>query len=307
LSPLASMSPLATTACVYYGYSSTQVRIGVDAYAMLHPNRIDIGSLVGLSHSSLNIPINYPIIYHPMVLLSSITSSNIADLLTKPLSLSRHRSTTTLIGDLHSPTSTPPTSVASTLVASTTTVDSLAAVVDSATVSDSVLTAPALPIVLDTGTSVARPSDFSLEIAQASYGLIRSPISVVSKALASTPVDPYTLITGEDAIDLLSSDLSALNSDSVETVSSFTKVTFDIRQFGTASLTFIYSKSTSELLHIFVDPTQIDWLHWVPLPRLILPESYFHIFGLDYLQAFALLHLIPIWIYYLLHFAVNLD
>jgi len=47
---------------------------------MLHPNRIDIGLLVGLFHSSLNIPINYPIIYHPMVLLLSIASSNIADL-----------------------------------------------------------------------------------------------------------------------------------------------------------------------------------------------------------------------------------
>jgi len=168
-----------------------------------------------------------------------------------------------------------------------------------------------LPIALDTGASISRTSDFTLDITQASYGLIRSPISDVSKALASkalasTPVDPYTLITGEDAIDLSSSDL-ALNSNSVETAASFTKVSFDIRQFGTASLTFIYSKSTSELLHIFVDPTQIDWLHWFPLPRLILPESYFHIFGLDYLHAFTLLHLIPIWIYCLLHFAVNLE
>jgi len=234
-----------------------------------------------------------------MALLPSIAScpSNIADLLSKPLS--RHRfdtligDTTTIIsligaGPADHPlaSATPTTSVASTLVAPT--------LVASPTVSDSVLTAPALPIVLDTGTSLARPSDFSLEIAQASYGLIRSPISIVSKALASTPVDPYTLITGEDAIDLSSLDLST--SDSVETVSSFTKVTFDIRNFGTATLTFIYSRSTSELLHIFVDPTQVDWLHWIPLPRLTPTESYFHICGRDYPQAFALFHLIPIWI-----------
>ena len=188
---------------------------------------------------------------------------------------------------------TPTTSVASTLVAPT--------LVASPTVSDLVLTAPALPIVLDTGTSLARPSDFSLEIAQASYGLIRSPISIVSKALASTPVDPYALITGEDAIDLSSPD-TALNANSdsdtatISDLSSFTKVAFDIRDFGTATLTFIYSRSTSELLHIFVDPTQVDWLHWIPLPRLTPTESYFHICGRDYLQAFALLHLIPIWI-----------
>jgi len=253
-----------------------------------------------------------------MALLPSIASFNVADLLSKPLS--RHRFTTTaVIGDLHSPT--PTTLVASTLVAaaptlvaSTTTVDSLAAVVDPAPASASVPTI--LPIVLDTGATFSRtpfPSDFC--VAQASYGLFRSPISVVSKALTfkassefASTVDPYTLITGEDvsvAVDLSSLDLFALNSDSVETASSFAKVHFDIRAFGTATLTFIYSKSTSELLHIFVDPTQVDWLHWTPLPRLILPESNFHIFGLDYLQAFTLFHLIPIWIYCLLHFGLN--
>jgi len=245
-----------------------------------------------------------------MALLPSIASysSNIADLFTKPLSLSRHRfTTTTLIGDLHSPS--PSTSVASTVDTATVNFSATVAPAPASTVvpfiSDSVPTA--LLIVLDTGASLARPSDFSLEVTQASYGLFRSPISVVSKALASTPVDPYALITGEDAIDLSSSDLSALNSDLVETASSFVKVHFDIRAFRTATLTFIYSKSTSELLHILVEPTQIDWLHWVPLPRLTPTESYFHIFGRDYLQAFALLHLIPIWIYYLLHFAVNLE
>jgi len=268
--------------------------------------QIDVGALV------YSILLNIPSNYHPMNLLPAFaptSNSNISDLFTKPLSLSRHRfTTTTLIGDLHSPA--PSTSVASTVDSVTT----ASAVVDSfptaTTASASVPTI--LPIVLDTGaTRTPFPSDFC--VAQASYGLFRSPISVVSKALASTPVDPHTLITGEDvSVDFdLSSPDALIDSDSGPSVSfdsdSFTKVHFDIRAFGTATLTFIYSKSTSELLHILLEPTQIDWLHWVPLPRLILPESYCHIFGLDYLQAFTLFHLIPIWIYFLLHFAVNLE
>jgi len=241
-----------------------------------------------------------------MALLLSIaspTTSNIADLFTKPLS--RHQ-LDTLIGDT-SPTTTT-ASVISTLVASTATATVVAPPSDSGPTLHPNLDL-ALPFVLDTGaTRTTFPSDFC--VAQASYGLFRSPILVVSKALtsklASTPVDPYTLITGEDvSVDLdLSSPDTIIDSDSG---SSFTTVSFDIRQFGTSTLTFIYSKSTSELLHLFVDPTQIDWLHWVPLPRLILPESYYHIFGLDYLQAFTLFHLIPIWIYCLLHFVVNLE
>jgi len=246
-----------------------------------------------------------------MNLLSSIAScsSNVADLFTKLIS--RHRFDT-LIGDIFH-TTVDPTSAASTTSVARPTV----AVVTSSTNSDSVPTttpvgpiiAPTLPIVLDTGASLTTSpfkSDF-LPVTQAPYGLIWSSILVISKALASkalasTPVDPYTLITGEDAVtavDLLSSDLFDLNSNSVATA-------FDIREFGTSTLTFVYFTSTLELLHIFVDPTQIDWLHWIPLPRLILPESYFHIFGLDYLQAFTLFHLIPIWIY-LLHFAVTLE
>jgi len=272
----------------------------------------------------LNIPINY----HPMNLLPSIASPvtpNVADIFTK--SLPTHRRLVSFIGAdptidtlaLAAPKTSAPvataTVAASTLVAST--VDPLAAVVDPTSDLVPELHPNPLPIVLDTCASYSLTpfdSDF-LPVAQASYGLFRSPTSVVSvnsvvsKTLASTPVDQHTLITGEDAVavDLSSLDLFDLNSDSVETASSFTKVYFDIRQFGTSTLTFIYSKSTLELLHIFVEPTQIDWLHWVPLPRLILPESYFHIFGLDYPQAFALFHLIPIWIYCLLHFTVNLE
>jgi len=249
-----------------------------------------------------------------MNLLPSLASypSNIADLFTKPFSLTRHRFTTTsLIGDLHSPN--PTTSVTST--GDSATVVATVTVVAPPT-SESVPAAPSLPIVLDTGASFARPSDFSLEVTQASYGLFRSPISVVTKALASTPVDPYTLITGEDVsvdlVDLSSPDITTIvidsdfDSDSGPSLGpSFIKVHFDVRQFGTASLTFIFSPNWS-LIKVFVTPTQVDWIHWVPLPRLTPTESYFHISGLDYLQAFTLFHLIPIWIY-LLHSAINLD
>jgi len=264
---------------------------------MPHPNRVDAW-FIPFFFEYTNI-INS---IHPMNLLPAFAPTsnfNIADLFTNPLP--RHRFDT-LIGDTATPLSSTPVAptvdsapVGSTVVAS-------ASVPTATSVSDSVQAATTTPpIVLDTGASYSRApsaSDF-LPVGHASYGLIRSPISVVSKALASkafasTPVDPYTLITGEDAIDLSSSDLS--NSGSVETASSFVKVHFDIRAFGTATLTFVYSKSSSELLHIFVDPNQIDWLHWIPLPRLTPTESYFHICGRDYLQAFALLHLIPIWI-----------
>jgi len=296
---------VAIMACAYYSNRSIQYLIIVSPL-WIDPMTDDSMSRYWSRDIGLFILLNIPIInYHPMAPLPSIASlanSNIADLLSKPLS--RHRFNI-LIGD--ATTSIPPsTSVAST-VNSVTTASAVVALT-ATTVSDSVPTGPTLPIVLDTGASYSRApsaSDF-LPVGHASYGLFRSPISVVSKALASTPVNPYTLITGEDAIDLSSSDLFALNSDSVETAPSFTKVNFAVRQFGTASLTFIFSPNWS-LIKVFVTPTQVDWIHWIPLPRLILPESYFHIFGLDYLQAFTLLHLIPIWIYCLLHFAVNLE
>jgi len=250
-----------------------------------------------------------------MALLPSIASysPNVADRLTnsKPLPTITHQRIVSLIGADHPLASATPSapSVATATVA----------VVASAASVPSLH--PNLPLpTLDTGDSVSispSRSDF-LPVAQAPYGLIRSAFdtSVASNSsvasdskayskVASTPVDPYTLITGEDTA--ISVDLSSPDTTTISDLSNFTKVSFDIREFGTATLTFIYSKSTSELLHIFVDPTQIDWLHWAPLPRLILPESYFHIFGLDYLHAFTLLHLIPIWIYCLLHFAVNLE
>jgi len=178
------------------------------------------------------------------------------------------------------------------------------------TVSDSVSSLHLNLIPLDAGASISRTLDFALEIAQASYGLIRSAfdtsVTSDSKAcsyskVASTPVDPHTLITGEDAIDLLFPD-----SDSVDTAEfASTLVYSSFRQFGTATLVFL-SDANSKLITILVEPTQVDWIHWVPLPRLTPTESCFHIFGHDYLQAIAFFHLIPIWIYFLLHFVVNL-
>jgi len=307
---------VATTACVY---EANALYRGHHQSSILFVNCsvIDIAfngmDLIDSSYSSLNIRINY----HPMNLLSSIAS--IADLFTRPLpTISHHRYTQLVIGDVpitptplsasaHSTATVDSATVAPT---STITVNSLATVIASVPTAVPTSDSVALPIVFDAGAPYPRTpfaSDFALKVTQAPYGLIRSALSVASKAhtskLASTPVDPYTLITGEDVsvsfdsdpIDLSSTD-PTLASNSVEPF-----------EFGTAILTFIYYKSTSELLHIFVEPTQIDWLHWVPLPRLILPESYYHIFGLDYLQAFTLFHLIPIWIYCLLHFAVNLN
>jgi len=279
----------------------------MDDPLMLHPNRNDVGLLVGLFHSLLNIPINYQASIHPMALLPSIASrpSNIADLLSKPLSCHRFD---TLIGDISSPTPTtsvvsplvaftatvaPPTLVAPTVDSSAATVVASAPTVPSAT-SDSVPSLHpnfTLPIVLDTGASYSRApsaSDF-LPVTQAPYGLFRS---------ASASIDPYTLITGEDVsvdpIDLSSPDITTIAIDS-DSGPSCTKVSFDIRQFGTASLTFIFSPNL-DLIKVFVTPTQVDWIHWVPLPRLTPTESYFHICGRDYLQALALFHLIPIWI-----------
>jgi len=215
---------------------------------MLHPNR----------HLVYSILLNIPISYHPMNLLPTLaptsSNSNIANLLSKPLSCHRFD---TLLGDIHYPT---PLSASASLTA---TVDSATVdpvVASPTTTSDSVPTlqpnlalALTLPIVLDTGASFSispSRSDF-LPVAQAPYGLIRSALSVASKAytskLASTPVDPYTLITGED-ISADPFDLSSPN-------------------------TTIDSDSG--------------------------PSS----FGC--LQTFTLFHLIPIWIYSLLHFGLE--
>jgi len=236
-----------------------QVRIDPDtpSESMLHP-------MTWLFLSSLNIPINYQASIHPMTLLPSIASpvaSNIADHLSKPLPTITHQRIVSLIGTFDTLASATTTSVdPSATVAPTTTLPS-----DSVPFNPNLDPAPLLPVI-DTGaphhsvTSFA--SDFALEVSQASYGLIRSAASVAygysskSSSRSTLSNDPYTLITGEDTIvDLSSPDTVDFDSDSGPT---FTKVSFDIKQFGTASLTFIYSKSSSELLHIFVDPNQID-------------------------------------------------
>jgi len=98
-----------------------------------------------------------------------------------------------------------------------------------------------VPYVIDTGASYpiapASTSDFAI----APFGLIHSA-KVASKAYSSqrysTPVDPYTLITGEDIIsDLLSLDPFDLVSDSVELG------TIEFSEFGTATLTLIYTSN----------------------------------------------------------------
>jgi len=188
-----------------------------------------------------------------MNLLPSLATcpSNVAGLFTKPLS--RHRfPTAALIGDLHS--SAPTTSVVSTLVAFPATVDSLATVASPsagvAPVSDSdqTLHPNLVPIAFDTGASIPRTSDFAFEIAKASCGLLRSAAAFVLDStvdsvvpnsglkVASTPVDPHTLITGEDA----AVDLSFPDSDSVDTVEfASTLVCSSFCQFGTAALVFL--------------------------------------------------------------------
>jgi len=280
------------------------------------------GLAIGLAILVYSILLNIPINYHPMnpLLAPALTSTSytIANHLSKPLPTSTHHRFVSLIGvDPTAPAdlaatatvaTAPTVDTAPTVVASITAVDSLATVVASASTSVPTLhpnldPASTLPIVLDTGAS--------LPVTQAPFGLIRSATSVVSK-VPSTPGDPYTLITGEDTIDLSSPDPTNSDLDSCFALLSVSELASHLQSsrqlhsevFGTATLVFVYS-GFNTLIHIWVEPTELDWIHWVPLPRLTPTESYFHIFGRDYLQAFALFHLIPIWIYCLLHFGLE--
>jgi len=239
----------------------------------------------------------------PAPALTSINASTLADYFTKPLS--RHRFDS-LIGDIQSPIPSA-TSVATTTVVASTTVDDTAA-----TTSDLVPTlhpnldpASTLPFVLDTGASFSLTPFKSDFLSGDPFGLIRSATSVTSNTkvaskVYSTPVDPYTLITGED-VSVDSVDLSSMDSTDTDLVDTLEFATalevLEFREFGTATLIFI-SDPNSELESILVEPTidRFDWLDWIPLPRLTPTESYFHILGRDYLQALALFHLIPIWI-----------
>ena len=280
----------------------TQVRIDV---------RIEVGVLV------YSILLNIPINYHPMDLLPPLastsihqSSTNLADLCTKPLSRHRFASTTSDV------LPTPTTSVVITTSAPIVTVDSLATTATSP--SNSVPTlhpnldpALILPIVLDAGASFPL-TPFSLDFIPAPYGLIHSASTSVASnskvpsiTLVSNPVDTHTLITGEDTAFSVDLSSMAFDSDLVKFASALLSDSnhYKLEVFGTATLTCVYSGNT--LVHIWVEPTKFDWFDWIPLPRLILPESYFHIFGLDFLQAFALFHSILIWIYYLLHFGLE--
>jgi len=170
--------------------------------------------------------------------LPSIASSNIANLLTRNLpTTTHHRYIQLVIGDNPIALTAPPTSVDTPpVVASPATVDTAPTVVVSAIAATSDSVPPLVPTIIhpnpvpylvDTGASFpiaqASASDFT------PLGLIHSAASVVfktkvaSKAYTSksysTPVDPYTLITGEDvsvSVDLTSPD-TTIDSDSVDT------------------------------------------------------------------------------------------
>jgi len=302
-----TVSPVATPACVYYGYSCSST----SPWLMTTQVRIEVHWFISFFwiYQAIN--------YHPMNLLPLFASSsnyNIADLLSKSLPCHRFN---TLIGDIHHPPTVNPTAtvassatvVATTVVAST--VDPLTPPATAISVSVPTLIHPnPVPYFVDTGLTgaslpVAPSYSDLLSVTQAPFGLIRSTASVaysskVTSKVTSTPVDPYALITGDDTTttDLSSPDLIDLDSNSVDTfefASTLTKDHFDIWEFGTATLVFI---SNSELTTILVEPTLdwTDWFDWIPLPWLTPTESYYHIFGLNYSQAFALFHLIPIWI-----------
>jgi len=255
-----------------------------------------------LVHSIL---LNMPINCHPMNLLPVLAAAashfHIANLFTMPSSSQRFAS---VVGDIcHALLSASAHTTAAVVAA----VNTLAAVVATASASDSVpvlhpnlALAPALPIVSDAGASfslVPFALDF-LTLAPCGLILVASNPKVASiAALISKPphaaVNPHALITGEDVsgdpVDLSSADSNSV----VEFASTFAT---QFRKFDSAALVFHCSGFT--LIHISVEPDldRFDWLHWIPLTRLIPPESCFHIFGFDCIQAFALFHLIPICI-----------
>jgi len=243
---------------------TTMTVIRVDRFGSSQASSV-IGILwLGLFHSFEYTKQNYfPMTLLPTLTFTSINSilkSNIADLLSKHLPHTRFASAIEAIHPY------PPVAIDPAFA-----VDPLATV--------------AAPL-FDTGASLSVCYPLSvllLSVDQVSYGLNRSP-------LESSISDPYTLITGETDNTVEPSDLSFPD---------YSEVSFTFQEFGTATLIYIHSRSTLELLNILVEPSLdpvVDWLHWIPLPRLTPTGTYFHISGLDYLQAFALFHLIPIWI-----------
>ena len=243
-----------------------------------------VGVLVDHSHSSMNIPINC---YHPMALSLTFASSNIADLLIKSLPIStHHRCSRLFIGDI--PT-TPTTSVVKAAVDSMATVDPAAAVASlvpsmptATPTSNSVPTLPVAgptpaSIVLDTGATLSI-APFASELLPQASGSVSSTSN--SKAASIASLDPCVLITGEDAA--FSVDFSSADSDSVLDFGSelATAGTLEFREFGTATPVLHYTGLNAIHMSVESDLDRLDWLQWVPLPRLTPPESCYHIFGL---------------------------
>ena len=254
----------------------------------------------------MNIPINYSTDIHPMVLLPSTASLNFtnspshpADLFTRPLTPTpthhRFKALTT--------TTVTPTTVSTSSGASASVVSTSGASTTSNAPSD-LVPAPLVPrrIILDSGASrsfTPFKSDFTSDLV---LPLNKRPFGIPTSASGTLPalyLDPHTLITGEST----GTDLSS--PDYYEIASEFPTLCsrrHEIKFFGTALLIFIYSNSTSDLVNLFVEPDFHfeDWLHWIPVPRLTLRDSYFQVVPgttLDYTQVFGLLHLIPIWFY----------
>ena len=192
---------------------------------------------IGLFHS-----FEYINNYHPMALLPSPAPTsilNIADHLSKPLSTTTHQRLVTLIGvDTVDPTATADlaatASVATAAVGAAPTADTAPTVVAFAstatTSSDSVPTLlhpNPVPYFVDTGASypIAPAVSDYLSVSQAPYGLIRSASTSVA-SVSKPPVDPYTLITGEEvSVDPV--DLSSTDTDLVDT-------SVDISEFASA-------------------------------------------------------------------------
>ena len=232
---------------------------------------------------------------------TSTSNYNPADLFTRPLTpTTQHRFKSRIPLSL----STTTTVTATTVATRATSVVSASVVSTSDPHSDSVV--PSTGVILDTGASFSRTpfkSDFDsgtptpellLLFHKRLFGI---PRSALESLLA---LDPYTLLTGEDTVasELSSPDSSEFAFDFASALTSSRR--FQIKYFGTAILIFKYSNS--DLVNLFVEPDLHleDWLHWTPIPRLTLRDSYFQVVPgttLDYTQVFALLHLFPIWFY----------
>ena len=241
-----------------------------------------------------------------MVLLPSTATlklntntSNPADLFTRPLTTRRFKSRIPLSLSLSTTvtaTAVAPQGVTAPVVST------------SATTlyhSDSVVLSTGL--ILDTGASFSLTPfksdfDFGTPTSELLLLLHKRLFGIPRSALDSLlGIDPYTLLTGEDTVDTVELSPPDYSEFAYDFASELTRGSrrFETKYFGTAILIFKYSNSD---LKLFVEPDLYleDWLHWTPIPRLTLRDSYFQVVPgttLDYIQVFGLLHLIPIWFY----------